>query len=330
MSLVLLAIPLVAIVASVRDLPKALGETRQPTIRIAMNPWPGFEVLYAAQELGLYREEGVNVQIVELTSLADSMRAITQNQVDAIACTSVEAVMMASAGNKNTTIVHAFDASHGADVLLARNDITSIQMLKDKRIGIEPTSLTTVILSEALSHADLTLADVELVVMDPNDMPSWLAANRIDAAVCYPPFSLQILNEPNSAISLFSSADIPNTILDVLAVDQNVLQNHPDTMRAVLRALRRATDLAHTRPDLVEPIMALRESLTVKQFRDAANTGMRRFTTSDQRAVLAPHGPVAHSLRTVLDAIRRAEGLPPQPTDAVLPEVLDLAGGPSP
>lgn len=325
----LLAIPLALITAGARDLPKALAETRAPTIRIAINHWPEYELLYAAQELELFRDEGIDVQIVEVASLADSMRALAHKEVDAIACTTVEAIRLTRDYAADVSIVYAFDASHGADVILAREDIDSLAQLRSRRVGVESVSLTTVMLQEGLSRAGLALTDVEQVIMDPSDMPAAMAAGRIDAAVCYPPVSIRILEQGRVA-ALFSSAEIPDTVIDVLAFDHAVLERRPDAVKAVLRATRRAAELARTRPNDVDPIMALRERLTVEQFRAALSFGVRRYSTQDQPSVLAPGGPVERSLSVTLSAIRRSETLPTNTNDTALPRVVYIEAEPSP
>ncbi len=51
------------------------AEEPAPPIRIGTNPWPGYEFLHLADELGYFEEEGVEVRLVELTSNGDVRRA---------------------------------------------------------------------------------------------------------------------------------------------------------------------------------------------------------------------------------------------------------------
>ncbi len=324
---VLMSLPVMAILSSAREIPDAFRRAERTQIRIALNHWPGFEVLYLAQELGLFAAEGVDVRIVEVSSLADSMRALVQGHVDAIACTPVEAVLAADHGARRTTIIHAFDASHGGDVILAHPDVDSLAALKGRRVAIEPTSLTTVVLHEALRRAGLSLNDVETVVMDPLDMPSAFAEREVDAVVCYPPASVRIL-QSQDARSLFTSAEIPDTIIDVLAVDHALLKARPRDVRAILRAVHRATELANVNPDLTDPIMAAREGLTVEQFRAVRSAGVRRFTIADQSRVLAPSGPLERAIRVTRDAIRDARGPAWAQSHVAMPDVLSLSTEP--
>ncbi|MGD9692573.1 MAG: ABC transporter substrate-binding protein [Phycisphaerales bacterium] len=320
---VLLTLPIVAIFVSARELPSALHAADKPQIRIALNHWPGFEVLYLAQELGLYAQEGADVRIVELASLADSARALVQGDADAIACTPVEAILAQEHGGKRVSIVYVFDSSCGGDVILARNDIHSISALKGRRIAIEPTSLTTVVLHEALRRVGLSIRDVEIVSMDPLNMPEAMVSGSVDAAVCYPPVSLRILESTN-ATTLFSSADIPDLILDVLALDRALLESRPHEVHAILRAVRRAAEIAESNPDLADPIMAAREGLTVGQFRAARASGLRPYTADDQPHLLARSGPLDRAIHATREALRAARGASWANAYNSLPEVVSL------
>lgn len=60
-------------------------QAQQEKIRLAINPWPGYEFLYLAGQKGFFVEHGLNVEIVELSSLADVQRIYIQGRVDALA-----------------------------------------------------------------------------------------------------------------------------------------------------------------------------------------------------------------------------------------------------
>lgn len=314
----LLIVPALALLGVARVASLNLLEQRSPPIRIAMNPWPGYEVLYLAQELGLYEEEGVDVRIIEVCSLTDAVRAMRQGHADAMACSLIEAVHLARDG-VGVGVVYAFDASHGADVLLARDDVRSIAELKGRRVGVEAGTLTIVLLEAALRSAGLALDDVTIVDLDPLEMPGAFRASNVDAAVCYPPASMQILDLGN-AHPLYSSADIPDTILDVLAVSGDLLRARPDEARAMLRAVRRASELTRTHPDLTDPIMASREGLTVERFRSARSNGIRQFSPSDQARLFDPNGPLERALRAAADAVTLSDP-PDNPGASRLPEI---------
>ena len=65
--------------------------SREP-IKFATNPWPGYDPLYVARDKGFFEEAGLDVTLVDLTSLGASRRAFERGQVDGCGATLVEKV----------------------------------------------------------------------------------------------------------------------------------------------------------------------------------------------------------------------------------------------
>ncbi len=51
-----------------------------PTLRVGLNPWPGYEVLFIAEHVDYFRDEGVAVRLIEFTSLSDCRRAYERDR----------------------------------------------------------------------------------------------------------------------------------------------------------------------------------------------------------------------------------------------------------
>lgn len=51
-------------------------------VRIGIHFWPGLEFLQIAQGRGFFEDEGVNVELLRFTSLADEQRAYENGTVD--------------------------------------------------------------------------------------------------------------------------------------------------------------------------------------------------------------------------------------------------------
>jgi len=65
-------------------------------LRVAINPWPGFEYLYLAEQLKLFEAEGVQVKVLQFGSAHDSSRAYEQGQVDGY-CTTPGGALLSNA-----------------------------------------------------------------------------------------------------------------------------------------------------------------------------------------------------------------------------------------
>lgn len=122
----------------------------KPPLRIAINPWPGYEFLYLAEQQQLFKAQGVEVQILQFDSLNDARRAYERGQADGFGGTLVEVLMAREQSPRHPQVVHVSDYSNGGDLLIARPGIDSVQQLVGRRVAVEPGTLNTLVLSRAL------------------------------------------------------------------------------------------------------------------------------------------------------------------------------------
>lgn len=274
-----------------------------PPIRVAANPWPGYEFLFLADKLGFFREEGLTVHFVETMSLADTRRAFERGQVDVFAGTAVELLMSRELSDRKAQVVYLCDYSVGADVILARPPLASVLELKGRRIGLEPATVNVALLNAALRKYHLRMEDVTIVPLAQNAMLAALARGEVDAVVAYPSASLAL--EAAGLQRVFDSSETPGEIVDVMAVDAELLRNRHGDMAALVRAFGKAQQYAAEQPDKAHAIMARRERLSVESFR-AALRGMRLVTFPEQAAALAPDGSLVKALQTTMEGLRGA------------------------
>lgn len=276
------------------------------SFRLGINPWPGYEFLYLAQERGFYRDEGLEVRIVEFNSLSDARRAYERGQIDALGATVIEVLQARDNSWRSPQIVQVVDYSNGADVILAHPGITNSASLRGARIGVEPASLGIYILARGLDKSGLSLGDVKMVYMDQLAMEDAFRKGDLDAIVTYPPISITLLRD-SKANAVFSSAEIPGEVIDVIAVEAEVNHKRPGDVAKLLRAYHRAVAYTRQNPADAYPIMAAREGLTPEEFRQALTDGIRLLSESDQAVYFRPGGKLATVIDTS-DRILRQSG----------------------
>jgi NitT/TauT family transport system substrate-binding protein len=130
-------------------------------------------------------------------------------------------MVLARASGLALSAVLVFNVSAGADMLLVRPQIATLSQLKGKRIGLEDSNLASVMVSAVLEQAGLRNTDVTLVRLS-NDLhaKAW-QQKSVDALITYEPVASVI--QGLGAQKLFDSRQIPNVIVDVLAVHQEAL-----------------------------------------------------------------------------------------------------------
>lgn len=264
-------------------------------LMIGVNSWPGYEFARLAREKGFYEAEGVKVRLVEFHSLAETRRAYERVQLDGMFSTIIEVLQVNQSRTRQPVVTMVTDYSDGADQVLARSDIKSIRGLRGARVGLEIGSLNVYLLARALETARLGLGDVTLINLPQNELLAAYKKGEIDAAVTYPPVSIE-LEKALKARRLFTSAEIPGEVLDVLSFEASVLASRGAEVRAVLRAYARAQKFAKDHPDEAFPIMAAQEGITTEEFAGALRSGIRLVTGEEQERYFAQGSPLYRSI----------------------------------
>lgn len=237
----------------------------EPAFKVGINRWLGYEPFLLAKHLDFYPD----IDIVRLSSTLDVMRALRNGNLQAAGLTLDETLTLIDEGIE-LDIILVLDYSNGADLVTAHPDITNLQALEGKRIGVEMSAAGAFMLHAMLRQAGLSLQQVKIESMPISHLSEAYAAKRIDAAVSYQPHSRLLIEQ--GMRPLFSSADIPGQIVDVLAIrsdsayrakqiqqlidgyfrTQRFIREHPD---AALQ--RMSTDLGSTTVDLERDLQGI-------------------------------------------------------------------------
>jgi len=261
------------------------GKQDQKPVRIAINPWPGYEFLYLADQKGIFEDVGLNIELVELASLADVQRTYVQGRVDGMASTMIEVVHAVGEAPDPLTLVLLPDYSNGGDVIVTRKELSTLSELKGKTVSAELGSLGMFMLHLGLQKVELGLEDVLLDNSEQLEIQDLLSDETIDAAVTYPPFSTQILRDPNYHV-LFDSSEVPQQVIDVVSIKSSVIEQDPEWVIRFHQAWGKALAYARSDPEDAYRIMAEREGITVEEFEEALQ-GLRLVDENMQALVLS-------------------------------------------
>ncbi len=232
----------------------------EPGLRIATNPWIGYELLYLSRDLAESEADDAHrVRLVELLSNSDSLQALAAGTVDGAGLTLDEAIAARAAG-LDLKIVLVFDFSAGADVLLARPGIDQLGALKGKRIGVEQTGVGALMLDAALKQAGLAARDIEVVSLTVDQHLAAFSSGKVDALVTFEPIAGQVVAAGGRR--LFDSRAIPGAIVDVLAISSSALMASPRTARTLLARYFKAQTYLREHPRDAHRRMAPRLGLT--------------------------------------------------------------------
>ncbi len=204
--------------------------------------WPGYSFLYLAQQQGFITPQ--QVELLETANLGESAAALINGEVDGAALSLDEFVHCLDQGVA-VQIVLILDTSAGADMLMVKPDIQSLAALKGKRIGVEKSTLGAIVLIKVLAAAQLNRADITVVEMEFDHVTAW-QQGQMDGIITYEPIAH--LFKKQGLVSIWDSRQIPNGIVDVLAVRSTVLNSHQNNLTALVLGHFRALDLWQKNP----------------------------------------------------------------------------------
>jgi NitT/TauT family transport system substrate-binding protein len=209
-------------------------------LKIGYSDWPGWVAWEVAIEKQWFKEAGVEVEF-EWFDYVASMDAFAAGQLDAVTMTNGDALVTGSTGAKNVMIL-INDYSNGNDMVVARPGINSVKDLKGKKVGVEIGFVGHLLLLNALEKNGMKESDVELINVPTNETPQVLASGDVDAIVAWQPNSGMALNLVPGSKRIYSSADEPGLIYDVLAVSPQSLAADRDKWKKVIKVWYRVVD----------------------------------------------------------------------------------------
>lgn len=198
-------------------------------LRIATNPWIGYEFLFLARREGWISPQ--EVELLETGSATECIALLAEGKADGAALT-LDEMLGARQRGLPLIAVLVFDISMGADVLLVRPSILSLAQLKGKRIGYEPSAVGALMLHKALEAGGLKPEEIIPVRTPFDHHPRVWQTGEVDALITFEPVSSRL--RAQDARRLFDSSQIPNTIVDVMAVFPHALERNPEALRRLV------------------------------------------------------------------------------------------------
>ena len=204
----------------------------KPPLRVAFSDWPGWTAFEIGIQKGWFKEAGVDVKF-DWFEYAPSMDAFTAGKVDAVMMTMGDALVTGAPGARSVAIL-VTDYSAGNDMIVAKKGIANLKALKGKKVGLEVGLVEHLMLTKALEKNGLKITDVKLVNVPTHDTAQTLASGSVDAIGAWQPNAGQALKGTAGSKAIFTSADLPGLIYDLVCVSpQSLAQRRADWVNFV-------------------------------------------------------------------------------------------------
>jgi NitT/TauT family transport system substrate-binding protein len=199
----------------------AVGSVSAAPLKVGYSDWPGWVAWQVAIEKGWLKEEGVDAQF-EWFDYVPSMDAFSAGKIDGVTVTNGDTLVMGATGGKGVMILIT-DYSNGNDMIVAKAGSDSLKDLKGKKIGVEVGFVDHLLLLNGLEKAGMKESDVTLVNTKTNETPQVLASGDVDAIGAWQPNSGMAMKSVAGSKPIYTSADEPGLIYDVLTVSPTSL-----------------------------------------------------------------------------------------------------------
>ncbi|MBI4525037.1 MAG: ABC transporter substrate-binding protein [Deltaproteobacteria bacterium] len=234
----LIAVPIAAAMAtasSSADAPAKLTPLRIGIASRSPNPMPYFVAL----ERGFFREEGLEPEIILMKAI-QVIQSLVGGSIDFGASTGT--AVSAAVNGADVRVVLALNDKPDFD-LIARPNITTVQELRGKKIGVSAAgSLGEILARRILSAHHVPPDQVTILSLGQSHFTyASLKAGVLDAIMATMP--LTFIAQDEGFRKLAAGGDVYRTVNGGLATTKMLISKQPDVVTKVIRASLRAVQL---------------------------------------------------------------------------------------
>jgi NitT/TauT family transport system substrate-binding protein len=213
--------------------------------------------LYIAQERGLFRDEGLDVEIIVLDSGAKMIAPLGTGQLD-VGSGALSAGFY-NAVDRDVAIRIVADRGRTSpmsnyQMVVMRKDLVdsgafkSLADLKGKKMAAVAPGVTSLsVLNEAMKSVGLAFKDVETVFMPFPQQVVALRNRAIDGSLMTEPFATQVVNAGYGVKFVSTETFYPGDEVGVIFYSEKLIKERSDVakrfMKAYLRAVRAFVDV---------------------------------------------------------------------------------------
>jgi NitT/TauT family transport system substrate-binding protein len=236
-----------------------------PPLKVGIDRFVGFAPIYLARD-----RMGLAVEPIMILDTVERNSAFASGRVDAL-CTTADSLLLAADKGVDLVIIGAVDMSVGADGVVAKPDIKSIQDLKNKTVAFQEAMPSHFFILWLLDNNGMSRSDIVPVSMNADEAGAAFIAGKVDAAVTWEPWLSKAVESGKGRL-LTSTADHPGILIDVLAVRRDVLERRERDVIALYKGWMKAVELAHSNPEDSNSLMSQKIGIELNDFKAQLNT----------------------------------------------------------
>lgn len=228
----------------------------EPVIFATNTVYAGSCPIFIAQEKGYFTHEGVQVEVQPHTSGKAALDSVIQGKANLGTSADIPIVFAVSKGQAVAVVATIF-ATQSDYRIVGRKDkgIITPANLRGKRIGVTLGTSGHFVLDAFLNRQKLSMADVTVVDLKPEDLAAALVKGDIDAASTWEPYAGALIEQIGVNGAVFPANDVYDATFNVSAT-RAYAAGHQDTIKKVLRALISGAHVCKEMPEVAREVTA--------------------------------------------------------------------------
>ena len=246
---------------------QASGSGAFPKISIGMSGWTGFAPLTLAEEAGLFRANGLDVE-TRFVPQRERNLALVAGALNCVVTTVDTMVLWASAAPLVQVLV--LDRSRGGDGVAVRPAVDGWAAMKGRTIAVDGAGTTPYfVLAYMLRKNGLSIRDVSAATLAPQPAAQAFVAGQFDGCSTYEPYLSQVRGMGGAGRILATTVDYP-CVVDTLAFQPAFVQANPEAVRRLVKSWWDALAMIAAEPDRSNAIMGRRVNQSAEAFAASA------------------------------------------------------------
>ncbi len=226
------------------------------TIVVGYLPTSLDSALFVANDMGMFKKEGLKVQLVPFRTGSELIDAANKNQID-VGYVGITPVTSAIDQNSSVKIVAAVNQEGSGIVVSNNSSINNITDFQGKKILIpKKGSIQDVLLRYLLLKNNVNPASVNITEMEVPLMQNALISGDVDGYIAWEPYVTQAKIDGSGRILMNSNDIWPDIPTCVVISTNKFMTQKPDQLKKFLKVHVEATDYVNTHEDETAAIVS--------------------------------------------------------------------------
>ncbi len=247
--------------------PAILRAQAMPKITIGMSGWTGFAPLTLAEQAGIFRNNGVEVE-TRFVPQRERNLALVGGALNCVVTTVDTMILWASAAPLQQVLV--LDRSRGGDGIAVRPAINTFADLRGKTIAVDGAGTTPYfVLAYMMRENGMSIRDVSTATLAPQPAAQAFVAGQFDGCSTYEPYLSQV-RAMGATGKILATTVNHACVVDTLAFQPAFIAANAEAVRRVVKSWYDALAMIVAEPDRSYEIMGRRVNQTGEAFKNSA------------------------------------------------------------